>query len=228
MFGPVFMNAENAKMYHFHLDNSSLIIKIFFIIGILVYLAGCDGYYYLIPIEDEVSSNSSMTMSDIYSDSSNCLSVEVSGGSTQQPFTKKVKAVNLSVSTLVTSDKPFSLFFAKPHIVSGENIIGSSRFSIHFQEAGKRKRRRIEYRKYDIDEPITDISHTFLPGTVWLELLFCNYDGENWEKIEFPIEINLGSIYCESDTTLLYGLRFNATLSLSDSARTRRSKYWDW
>lgn len=190
--------------------SNGYVFAVFLILNFITVSCCCfDGAYNLIPIEEERKLKANLEPNRVYSDSSSCLTVDISGGSLQAPFTKKVEAADLWLTLKISSDKQFMISFSNPHIISGENNIYVDRYSINFQESEKEKKKEIGGCRDD-DNPIKDIRYTFQPGIAYINLHFSSYyDGLGF--LQFPIDVNLGSVYCDKDTLNLDNVIFTAT-----------------
>ncbi len=195
-----------------------------FLLLMLVYLVGCDGGYFIVPME-ETGSTTELSKAWIYSKSNNDIAVYVSGGSTQSPYAKKVQASYLWVHVNVNSSKFFTVDFSRPNIISGEKVIGADRFSIDAQEENG-KRKSIHEIASDEEGSFLGGSYSIGSGKAWISLHFSsNYKESGFLK--FPLILNLGVVECQGQTLSLTDLKFDATRSLPESVKDARREFFD-
>lgn len=189
----------------------------------LVFVTGCDGGYFIVPIE-ETGNTTELSKAWIYSKSNDDIAVYISGGSTQRPLTKKVYAGDLYVSVKIESSKPFKIDFSRPNIISGGITIGAGRFKVLAQEEGM-KRRLIDEKVDTEKNSFLGDEYSFESGKAWISMRFNSYyNGLGF--LSFPLILNLGVVECQGQILSLTDLKFDATVSMPDSVRDVRNAFF--
>jgi hypothetical protein len=177
---------------------------------------GCDGYYHLLPVEDEGDVPRYNAQNEILMVVSENLIVKILGGATQPPFTRKVEAGHLWISVRIDSKKPVDWYITQPTITTdtGWGATADYLYASHRSRDTSKKRKLYDLSRRDNDA-VENIQLNLAPGTAWCDIHFYSFY-DRYGFLVFPITVDLGRIICAGDTIDLHELKFNATRRLEE------------